>query len=182
MWCRFRMWWGLFAVLAGALASPAQASAEEFTDPDLRLEVPEGWSLEGQEGEYWLTSAEDDVASLLVLAPADDRPLEVLLAEIDEQFISTGILEPVTFSTRSVDHQEVVYREYRLTGPPSEGPSVRLHQYIFARADALVLLQIETVSQTPESERLFAVVFESLELRAAPDPFLVEDPFRERED
>ena len=180
MWCRFRIWWGWFAVLVGVWAPPSQA--EEFEDSDLRVEVPAGWSFEGQEGEYWLTSAEDEVASLLVLAPAADRPLEVRLAEIDEQFISTGILDPVTFSTRSVDHQEVVYREYRLTGPHSEGPSVRLHQYIFARADALVLLQVESVNETPESERLFVSVFESLELRATPDPFLVEDPFRARED
>jgi hypothetical protein len=142
----------------------------------LKTDFPDGWTIEGENGEYRLT-ADDAMASLLLLAADDQRPLEVRLAEIDEQFISTGVLHPEAFETREEDGEEIVYRRYRLGPAPTEEDALLLHQYFFTRTGVLVLLQVETSPGAVTQEDLFFRIFHTLKVKRTPDPFAVEDPF-----
>lgn len=147
------------------------------------MEVPSSWDVSGEAGEYWLES-EQDVASLLLLPPDPDMTLDVRLAEIEEQFLSTGVIHLEASETRPADAEtgEVVhYRRYRLTtGPDSDATSVVLHEYSFLRSAVRVLLQVETPPEGGKQEELFDAVHKTLEVRVAPDPFEVEmDPFSE---
>lgn len=169
----------LVGVAAGVLFAPAaRAKDVVFEDESLRMKVPSAWNVSGEVGEYWL-EAGDDVASLLLLPPDPDVTLDVRLAEIEEQFLSTGVIKLEASETRSADGDSsavVHYRRYRLSsGPESESTSVVLHEYSFDRSAVRVLLQVETPPKGGAQEALFQAIHRSLEVKAAPDAFEVED-------
>jgi hypothetical protein len=165
----------LLPVIALLIASPPRA----FEDEALRLDLPEGWTIEGEAGEYRLLSSEDDAASLLLLLAEFEGTLSERLAEIERQFVETGLIEPEASETRQMDGGEVLYRRYRLTLGGAQGPDdeavLLLHQYSFERANIPVLLQIEADPDHATHEELFRVVFSTLEIRRTPDGFLFQD-------
>ena len=148
-----------------------------FEDPDVRFEVPEEWTVTGESGEYLLES-ERDVASLLLLPPDPDRPLEVVLAEIEEQFISTGQISLEESGDRLVDGQLVHTYRYRFEMAGEHASAMIMHQYSFVRSAVHVLLQVETPSDGAAPEPLFEAIHASLEILTAPDLFEdgAEDP------
>lgn len=159
----------------GPLAAVLLLGTVPFEDKQVRFEVPEGWTVSGESGEY-LLEAEPDVASLLLLPPDPDRPLETVLAEIEEQFVSTGQIEPEGSEERSVDGNVVHVNRYRFDMVGEAAPPVRMIQYSFVRSAVQVLLQVETSSDATDPEPLFAAVHGSLEILVAPDLFGAEDP------
>ncbi|MFN8177889.1 MAG: hypothetical protein U0167_08175 [bacterium] len=170
-------------LLATAIASRALADGTVFQDETVRMSVPSSWSVTGEAGEYSL-EAGSDVASLLLLPPDPDQSLEVRLAEIEEQFLSTGIIRLETSEERpGIDPSEegVSYRRYRLVSGPAKDPtSILLHQYSFVRSAVRILLQVETPPRGGGQERLFDAIHRSLVVRRAPDPFEADiDPFAE---
>lgn len=161
-----------------APADPA-SSPVRFEDETIAVELPPGWTMDGQAGEYQLTSEGQDTASLLLLLSEFEGTLNERLAEIEEQFVETGLIEPELAESRNVDGITVLHRRYRLTmgGEQAEaGHSVLLHQYSFERAGVPVLLQVETVPHRNAYDRLFRAVLATLEIRDVPPPFLFEDP------
>lgn len=172
----------LLLLLLGATlpALPAAAGApERFRDETVSVELPDGWTMDGQAGEYQLSSEGQDTASLLLLISEYDGTLSERLAEIEQQFVETGLIEPEGAESRKVDGVTVLHRRYRLTmgGTRVEaGHSILLHQYSFERKGVPVLLQIETVPGRTGYDKLFRAVLGSLEILAAPPPFRFEDP------
>jgi hypothetical protein len=175
----------LLGCLLGAalLAGPAGASVREpgggdFADETLRVTLPAGWRISGVAGEYQLESESEEIASLLILSPEPDRALAERLAEIEEQFLSTGIIALEAAEQRIEDHETVHYRRYRLdpAGAMAGATPILLHQYSFRRAGCQILLQIETAPGLSSREDLFFRLFQTLEVRAAPEPFVYEDP------
>jgi hypothetical protein len=168
------------AAAALLLAPAAHAKDVVFEDEWVRMALPSSWSVSGEAGEYWL-DADQDVASLLLLPPDPDVTLDVRLAEIEEQFLSTGVIKLEKSEARPADESGEVahYRRYRLTtGPESESTSVVLHEYSFVRSAVRVLLQVETPPRGGGQEKLFEAIHRTLEVRLAPDAFDVEiDPF-----
>jgi hypothetical protein len=166
--------WLLFA--GGLLA--AAAAPTRFEDGAVRVELPASWSIEGGAGEYRLQSEGEDVASLLLLLSEFHGSLHERLAEIEQQFVETGIIEPVAAESRRRDGVDVLYRRYRLMmgGPEGERADiVMLHQYSFERSGVPVLLQVETAPARTSQEELFEAVFRSLAILKVPGPFLFED-------
>jgi hypothetical protein len=171
----------LLPVLALLIASPSPA----FEDATIRLDLPEGWTIEGEAGEYRLLSSDDDAASLLLLLAEFQGTLSERLAEIERQFVETGIIEPEASEARPTETGEVLYRRYRLTlvgaQEPGAGPALLLHQYSFERAKIPVLLQVEADPGHAAHEKLFEAVFSSLEIRGAPEQFHFQDTAGEEE-
>ena len=139
-----------------------------FEDPEVRFEVPEGWSVSGESGEY-LIETERDYASLLLLPPDPDRPLETVLAEIEEQFISTGQISLEESGTREVDGDLVRTHRYRFEMAGEDTGSVIMHQYSFERAGMHVLLQVETPPGESDPEAMFTAIHRSLEIHGTDD-------------
>ena len=156
---------------------PSAPDAAAFDDATIRADLPAAWRITGEAGEYRLESEEQEIASLLILSPEPDRTLEERLAEIEEQFHSTGIITLETSSERIEDGESVHYRRYRLTpaGESDQESEFLLHQYSFWRAGVQVLLQIETPPGLSAQEDLFFRVFQTLEIREIPEPFLYGD-------
>jgi hypothetical protein len=166
------------------LAVPAAAQTEQpaeptgrYTDSTITVSLPAGWRIEGGEGEYLLESDDEDAASLLLLVPEEDRSLEERLAAIEAQFLATGIIELEASESLAEDGEDVFYRRYRLImGGAEDGDSaLLLHQYSFWRADVQVLLQVECVPEHIGPKDLFFRIFQTLEIHAAPHPFVFED-------
>ena len=141
-----------------------------FEDPDVRFEVPEDWTVTGESGEYLLES-EHDFASLLLLPPDPDRPLDVVLAEIEEQFVSTGQISLEESAVRRVDGDLVRTHRYRFDMAGEDASPVMMHQYSFVRSAVHVLLQVETPPEGADPEPLFAAIHSTLEVLTAPDLF-----------
>jgi hypothetical protein len=168
-------------LLAGGLlvaASAGETASRERADETLRVVLPRGWTLEGAEGEYRLESEGSAMASLLLLAPDSERSLEERLADIEEQFLSTGIIRLEASETRTEDREPVRYRRYRLIPAGSEEEARILHQYWFDRAGVEVLLQVEDAPGRFPPDDLAFRIFHTLEIRRAPPPFRWEDPAR----
>ncbi|NNE43572.1 MAG: hypothetical protein HKN12_05150 [Gemmatimonadetes bacterium] len=161
--------------LAGAAADAAPVS---FEDPTLQVRIPEGWSIDGHDGEYRLWSDDEDAASLLLLLTEFDGTLEERLAEIERQFMETGLIEPEEASTVRSDGATVFYRRYRLSmgGPGAEeGHAVLLHQYSWERGGVPVLLQVESDPDREVHGPLFDLVQQSLRIRTPPELFRFRD-------
>ncbi len=125
-----------------------------------------------------LESDSEDIASLLVLSPDPERTIEEVLAEIEEQYLSTGMFTLETTEERQVDGEPVHMRRYRMTGGPdrSEDATATIHhQYSFWRDDVQILLEVETGDKSAAPERLFSKVFSTLQVLEPPVPFLYED-------
>jgi hypothetical protein len=157
-----------------------------FDDATIHVELPDGWSIEGEAGEYMLESDDqEDIGSMLIIPFDSDTTLEERLAEIDEQFLATGIIELEEAEERQVDGETISYRRYRLMMADVEGADVNstlLHQYVFWRSEVHALLQVESNPGKKTSEELFSKVFETLEIHETPLPFRVDDPWAEEED
>jgi hypothetical protein len=165
-------WILALGAFSDALADP------EFEDSWIRLELPQGWSIDGEGGEYMLESGAEDIASLLVLAPDPERSIEEVLAEIEEQFLSTGMFALESTEERIVDGEPVHVRRYRMTGGPADDKDASVtihHQFSFWRDDVHVLLQVETGAKSASPDRLFSKIFSTLRILEAPVPFLYED-------
>jgi hypothetical protein len=160
-------------LLAGVLLLLAAAKPTVVEDDIVRYELPPAWTATGESGEYWL-DAEQEVGSLLLLPPDPEMPLEVRLAEIEEQFLSTGVIDRETSEIRRMDGDPVHVRRYRLTMAGSDTAPVVIHQYSFVRSAVRVLLQVETAPEGGHAEELFETIYRSLEVLRAPDPFDVE--------
>ncbi len=161
----------MIAVCAGPLAAAFVAVAGVvYEDAEVRFEVPEDWTVSGEEGEY-LMESEQDVASLLLLPPDPDRPIEVVLAEIEEQFLSTGQIVREAAEDRMVDGELVRVHRYRFDMANEESAAVLIHQYSFVRSAVHVLLQVETPIEGADPEPLFRALHGSLEILLAPDLF-----------
>jgi hypothetical protein len=158
-------------LLGSLLLSAAKPTVVE--DDVARYELPPAWTATGEAGEYWL-EADQDVGSLLLLPPDPEMPLEVRLAEIEEQFLSTGVIDRETSEIRRMDGDPVHVRRYRLTMAGSDASPVAIHQYSFVRSAVRVLLQVETAAEGGSEEELFGTIYRSLEVLRAPDPFDVE--------
>jgi hypothetical protein len=182
---------GIALVSAGLAGSPRAARGDEpsadasvppvnrFEDDTIRLELPPDWWIEGEAGEYLLESDDMDVASLLLLPIDAEATLEARLAKIEEQFLVTGLIRSEASESWTEDDEEVLYRRYRLTEAGTEAEDsdvILLHQYSFLRAEIPVLLQVETLPGQDMQRRLFSRIFETLEIRKIPDPFVFEDP------
>jgi hypothetical protein len=166
-------------VLALLLAISLASSTAQFEDAWIRLELPKGWTIEGESGEYMLDSDSEDIGSLLILSPDTERSMEERLADIEEQFISTGLFTLESVEERDVDGSPVHVRRYRRSGATGD-PAVTIHhQYSFTRSESQVLLQIETGEKSASPDRLFQKVFSTLEILGAPEPFLYEDYWEE---
>jgi hypothetical protein len=146
-----------------------------FQDAWIRIELPKGWSIEGESGEYMLESEEEDVASLLILPRDPERTLEELLADIEEQFLSTGLFAIESSEERDENGTPVHLRRYRRTAAGGDSTESIHSQYIFWRGDVQVLLQVEASVKSSAPERLFSKIFSSLEILSAPEPFSYED-------
>ena len=139
--------------------------------------LPAGWSLEGADGEYQLESPGAEMGSLLLLAPESERDLEERLADIEAQFLSTGVFELEESETRTEDGAPIHYRRYRLVPAASgeedaeERETTLLHQFSFVRAGVQVLLQIEAPPGDWSPEDVAFRVVHTLEVRRIPDPF-----------
>lgn len=169
---------GTSRLLLLGVALAAAPSPSVFEDDSIRLRLPAAWSVEGLAGEYLLHSDEQDAASLLLLLSDFDGPLAGRLAEIEHQFLETGIIELEAAESRRMEGVDILYRRYRLrmgSSPAGEGELILLHQYSFERAGVPVLLQVETVPGRDSQEELFRSVFGSLEIHAVPDSFRFED-------
>jgi hypothetical protein len=153
-------------------------SPRTFEDETIHVDLPSGWHIEGEDGEYLLESTGPDVASLLVLPPDPVTSLEERLAEIEEQFLSTGVISLETSRELVEDGQSIHYRKYSLrpAGAADDSATVHFHQYSFWRAGSRVLLLIETSPGLSSQDDLFFRTFHTLEIRKAPLPFTWEDP------
>ncbi len=174
----------MIAVCAGPLAvATLVAAGVVFEDAEVRFEVPEGWTVSGAEGEY-LMESEQSVASLLLLPPDPDRPIEVVLAEIEEQFLSTGQIERLGSEDRMTDSDLVRVHRYRFDMANEASAAVLMHQYSFVRSAVHVLLQVETPPEGADPEPLFDTIHGSLEILLAPDLFdePAEEPGEETAD
>ena len=168
----------LLAGWIGCLVLAADAETS-FEDGTVRIELPAGWYIDGEAGEYLLESDDQDVASLLLLPFETEKSLAERLAEIEEQFLATQIIRIESSESRSIEGEDVFYRRYRLMMAGSEAEdatSIQLHQYSFWRAEVHVLLQIETPPEKQAQEDLFRSIFDSLEIHHVPNPFVFEEP------
>lgn len=166
-------------MIASMVAAAVLVATNVVEDPSVRFEVPEGWTASGSGGEYWMESG-PETASLLLLPPDPERSLDVILADIEAQFLSTGTIEAVDSDTRRVRGETVFERRYRLLLAGSErgDDAILMHQYSFVRSAVHVLLQVESPPRHAHAETLFRTVHASLEIRRAPDPFgEAIDPF-----
>jgi hypothetical protein len=177
------------ALLIGALAAPVSPARgerlpppNEFEDDTIRVLLPAGWSVAGAGGEYRLESPGTEIGSLLLLSPEAERGFEERLADIEAQFLSTGVFRLEASETRTEDGTPIHYRRYRLVPAASgeedrdEHESTLLHQYSFVRAGVQVLLQIEAAPGRWSPEDVAFRVFHTLEVRRTPDPFRFDDP------
>jgi hypothetical protein len=175
------------SLLAGVFLPLAASSDHEFVDDTIHVDLPVAWTLEGGAGEYRLESTGAEVASLLLLPPGSERTLLERLADIEEQFLSTGLIRLEAAESRREDGEEILYRRYRLVmagteeedADKEEAASILLHQYSFWRGGLQVLLQVETDPGPMPPEDLAFRVFHTLEVRKAPDPFTWVDPLVE---
>lgn len=166
-------------LLAGWVAVLPAAAGPAYEDETVRFEYPDGWHVTGGEGEYFLESDGEEVASLLVLPRDANTSMSERLAEIEKQFLATGMIHTESSVSRRRDDTDVFYRRYRLVLTGSEEDhslTMKLHQYSFWRAEAHVLLQVETAPGSDVQEPLFERIFDSLEIRESPDPFLYRVP------
>ena len=162
-------------IAPGIAAAVVLLATVVFEDSSVRFEMPEGWTAAGEDGEYAMESGQD-VASLLLLPPDPDRPIEVILAEIEEQFLSTGAIRSEGSEVRQMEGGETVrVRHYRLLLAGESAGSMLMHQYSFVRSAVHVLLQVETPPSGSKPEKLFETIHRSLEVRRAPDPFENEE-------
>jgi hypothetical protein len=156
----------------------ASAASTSFQDAWIRFELPKGWSIEGESGEYMLESEEEDeedVASLLILPSDPERSMEELLADIEEQFLSTGLFAIDSSEERDVNGTPVHLRRYRRMAAEGDSTESIHTQYIFWRSNVQVLLQVEAAEKSAAPERLFTKIFETLEILSVPEPFFYED-------
>jgi hypothetical protein len=177
------------SLLASIVLSLAAGSDHEYVDDTIHVDLPVAWTLEGGAGEYRLESTGAEVASLLLLPPDSERTLLERLADIEEQFLSTGLIRLEAAESRRENGEEILYRRYRLVmagteeeeGDPEkeEAASILLHQYSFSRGGLQVLLQVETDPGPMPPEDLAFRIFHTLEIRKAPDPFTWVDPLAE---
>jgi hypothetical protein len=171
----------MIALLVAAATSAGDRKPSKpvaFEDGTIRVQLPAGWSIEGEAGEYQLESDDQDMGSMLLIPFDSDTTLEERLAEIDQQFLATGIIELEAAEERKVDGQEISYRRYRVKmadGEDTEGNSVMLHQYVFSRNDVHALVQVESAAERSSSEELFTKIFKTLEVLETPIPFEVDD-------
>jgi hypothetical protein len=158
---------------AGALPS----AAAPYEDATIHVDLPSGWEITGEAGEYQLESEGQEIASLLILSAEPNQPLGERLAEIEEQFLSTGIISLEEATERIEDGESIHCRRYRLTpaGESDRESDILLHQYSFWRAGVQVLLQIETAPEVSAQEDLFFRIFQTLEIHKIPAPFIYED-------
>ena len=166
-------------VLFGVALSASTVGARAHDDESIRVELPSGWEIYGESGEYQLESSGADVGSLLLLPLDAALTLEERLAEIERQFFATGLIELEESESRKVEGVPVVYRRYRLTMGASEetdAPEIALHQYFFVRRDVQVLLQVETGPGGRSHRKVFDEIFSSLEVLRAPEPMPFLDP------
>ena len=153
----------------------ATAASTPFQDAWIRVELPKGWSIEGESGEYMLESEEEDIASLLILPSDPERSLEELLADIEEQFLSTGLFAIDSSEEREVSGTPVHVRRYRRMAAGGDSTEATHDQYIFWRSHVQVLLQVEAMDKSAAPDRLFSKIFDTLEILSAPEPFSHED-------
>ena len=122
-----------------------------------------------------LESEEEDIASLLILPADPERSLEELLADIEEQFLSTGLFAIDSSEEREVNGTPVHLRRYRRMAAGADSTEAIHDQYIFWRSHVQVLLQVESMDKSAAPERLFSKIFDTLEILSAPEPFFYED-------
>jgi hypothetical protein len=158
------------------LAATGRAEPQVVEDELVRFQTAPGWTATGEGGEYRLES-EQNVASLLLLPPDPLISLDVRLAEIEAQFLSTGVIHRERSETRDLDGDLVRVRCYRLEpGGAAEAHPLFLHQYSFERSDVHVLLQMETLREDGGEEELFRSIFETLTIVGEPAPFAADEP------
>ncbi len=164
---------GAFTLCGG----PRTTSAAAYEDTTIHVDLPSNWEISGESGEYRLEAQGQEIASLLILAAEPDRSLEERLAEIEEQFLSTGIIKLEEAAQRTEDGEPIHYRRFRLepAGESDRESDILLHQYSFWRAGVQVLLQIETPPEPSSQDDLFFRIFQTLEIREIPAPFIYED-------
>ena len=154
------------------LASVASGS---FQDAWIKVELPKGWSIEGESGEYMLESDEEEIASLLILPRDPERTMEELLADIEEQFLSTGLFAIDSSEERDINGTPVHLRRYRRMAAGEDSTESIHSQFIFWRGEVQVLLQVEAAEKTSAPERLFNKILSTLEIVSVPEPFYFED-------
>jgi hypothetical protein len=168
----------IIPILVSVLTIGGRPAPRTFDDEMIRLELDSAWRIEGESGEYFLESDDQDIASMMILPPDSERTMEERLADIEEQFLGTGIIEIEISETRTRDDEEISYRRYRLMMAGSEAEEsnwIYLHQYSFWRADVQVLVQVETIPGRESHQELFDRIFDTLEVYQAPEPYLFED-------
>jgi hypothetical protein len=156
----------------------ASVASIPFQDAWIRVDLPKGWSIEGESGEYMLESDledDQDMASLLILQRDTERTMEEVLADIEEQFLSTGLFILESSEEKSEDDTAIHIRRYRKTAAAGDTTEAIHHQYFFWRGDVQVLLQVEAADKSSSPERLFKKVFKTLEVLTMPEPFSYED-------
>ncbi len=180
-WIGWLLTAGVFSAAGPAGPPGGTQTHNEYVDETIHVDLPVAWTMDGSAGEYLLETEGDDLASLLVLAPESGRTLEERLADIEEQFLSTGHIRLDASVSRTENGEDIHYRRYRLFFAGSEEEDtpeseiVLLHQYSFRRADVQVLLQVETGPSRFAPDDLAFRVFQTLEIRRAPDPFHWEE-------
>lgn len=153
----------------------ASVASAPFQDAWIKVEPPKGWSIEGESGEYMLESDEEEIASLLILPRDPERSMEELLADIEEQFLSTGLFAVDSSEEKDMNGTPVHLRRYRRMAAGGDSVESIHSQYIFWRGDVQVLLQVEAAVKSPAPERLFNKIFSTLEILSVPEPFSYED-------
>ena len=163
--------------LGGMLVLGAPNPDRVYEDEMIRLELPKSWQIEGEAGEYRLESDSQQSASLLLITSDAEQPLEARLAEIEQQFVSTGIITLESSEAWDVDDQDVLYRRYRLmvAGTEDRSEAILLHQFSFTRDGVQLLLQVESPPTRRPPKELIEAMVRTLEILRAPDPFVYED-------
>lgn len=164
-------------LLVGMLILGTPDPSRIFEDEMIRVELPKAWQMQGEAGEYRLESDSQQSASLLLISVDAEQSLEARLAEIEQQFLSTGIITAEASEAWEMDGESVLYRRYRLmvAATQDKNESILMHQYSFVREDVQILLQVETNPQRQAPRELIRAIVRTLEILRAPDPFLYED-------
>jgi hypothetical protein len=164
-------------LLLGLLAIGAPNPARAFEDEMIRVELPKAWQMHGEAGEYRLESDSQQSASLLLISFEAEQSLESRLAEIEQQFLSTGIITVEASEAWDLEGENVSYRRYRLmiAATQDKNESILMHQYSFVRDDVHVLLQVDTNPRRQAPRELIRAIVRTLAILRAPDPFLYED-------